>query len=95
MFKKKQANTAPVSAQTIPKVPREQYQITTLEDAMRILRAVQKDCYGQCRDLSFNPTRQEIGQAIQVVDELLDQLGYDAFMTRETERSEGHSARIR
>lgn len=45
--------------------------------AMHILHIVKCDNLGYCRDLSYTPSPEEIGQAIQVVENLLETLGID------------------
>ena len=46
-------------------------------EARKILNIVKCDNLGYCRDLSYTPTNVEIGQAIQVIEDLLDEFGLD------------------
>lgn len=45
----------------------------SIEEALKILEIVKCDNLGYCRDLSFNPTRAQIGQAIETVLQLVEQ----------------------
>lgn len=42
----------------------------TLKDALRILGVVKCDNLGYVRDLSYTPTPQEIGLAIEVIEDI-------------------------
>lgn len=44
----------------------------SLEQALNILHIVKCDTLGYCRDLSYTPTRQEVGKAIEIVEDYLD-----------------------
>lgn len=45
-----------------------------LEEALKILHIVKCDNLHYCRDLSYTPTPQEIGCAIEVVENFIDSL---------------------
>lgn len=40
-----------------------------LEKALEILHIVKCDCLGYARDLSYTPTREDVGKAIEVIEE--------------------------
>lgn len=46
-----------------------------LNEALNILHIVKCDHLGYARDLSYTPTRQEIGRAIEVVEEWIASAG--------------------
>lgn len=47
----------------------------SLKDALIILQIVKCDFLGYARDLSYTPSKKEIGQAIQTVEEYFESLG--------------------
>lgn len=48
-----------------------------LKHAMKILEIVKCDNLGYCRDLSYTPTAEEIGQAVETVQCVLDLAGIE------------------
>jgi len=46
-----------------------------LKKAMKILDVVMCDCLGYVNDLSCNPTKKEVGEAIQALENALEKIG--------------------
>lgn len=45
-----------------------------LQEALKILHIAKCDCLGYCRDLSYTPSRKEVGKAIEVVEDHLERI---------------------
>lgn len=45
-----------------------------LEKALEILHIAKCDCLGYCRDLSYTPSRQEVGKAIEAVEDYIERI---------------------